>query len=113
MGQKIENRIKEDILPVLKKLKLRGTSAKYVSILEARLMDLVYSNNPSAKINFLTPQEREICTLIKEGLTTKEIASILSLSSKTIDRHRDNIRKKAGLANDKISLSDWLLQTTP
>jgi DNA-binding NarL/FixJ family response regulator len=53
--------------------------------------------------NMLTPRQREILHLIAEGLTTKEIASKLDLSVKTIETHRSqimdrlNIRDIAGL----------------
>ena len=45
----------------------------------------------------LTPREREVLQLLAEGLSSKEIASKLGLSSKTVDVHRKQIMDKLGL----------------
>lgn len=45
----------------------------------------------------LTEREIEILELLKTGRTTKEIASHLDLSVRTVDLHRSNIKRKLGL----------------
>lgn len=45
----------------------------------------------------LTPREREIVQLISEGLTSKEVASRLDISLRTVDTHRANVMRKLGL----------------
>lgn len=45
----------------------------------------------------LTPREREILQLIAEGRTSKEVASRLALSVKTVEAHRSNIMNKLDL----------------
>lgn len=47
----------------------------------------------------LTNREREVLQLVAEGNTTKEIAEILNLSTKTIDSHREHIMEKLGIRN--------------
>lgn len=47
----------------------------------------------------LSEREREILQLIAEGLSTKEIASKLNLSEKTIAAHREHIMQKLGMHN--------------
>ncbi|MGH9734246.1 MAG: response regulator [Candidatus Acidiferrales bacterium] len=42
----------------------------------------------------LTPREREIVQLLAEGRTSKEIATLLRISSKTAETHRANIMRK-------------------
>lgn len=45
----------------------------------------------------LTPREREVLDLVHQGQATKEIASALGLSARTVDIHRANIKRKLGL----------------
>jgi len=45
----------------------------------------------------LSTREREILQLIAEGRAAKEIASVLSISIKTVAFHRENIKRKLGL----------------
>ncbi len=47
----------------------------------------------------LTGREREVLQLVAEGNTTKEIASILCLSVKTVDTHREHIMEKLSIHN--------------
>jgi DNA-binding NarL/FixJ family response regulator len=57
----------------------------------------VSSSEPSWEI--LTRREREVIKLIAEGKRTKEIATYLSLSPKTIEKHRTNLMRKLDLHN--------------
>jgi DNA-binding NarL/FixJ family response regulator len=45
----------------------------------------------------LTKREREVIKLIAEGYKTREIAEYLSLSPKTVEKHRTNLMKKLDL----------------
>jgi DNA-binding NarL/FixJ family response regulator len=45
----------------------------------------------------LTPREREVIQLLAEGKSAKEVASVLNLSTKTAETHRNNIMRKLGL----------------
>jgi DNA-binding NarL/FixJ family response regulator len=51
------------------------------------------------KITGLTPRELEIVLLITDGLSYKEVASQLDLSTRTIETHKNNILKKLELKN--------------
>jgi DNA-binding NarL/FixJ family response regulator len=45
----------------------------------------------------LTRREKEIAALVARGLTSRQIASKLVLSTRTVDKHVTNILKKLGL----------------
>lgn len=53
--------------------------------------------SPSESFPVLTPREREVLQLISEGASVKKIASILRVSTKTIETHREHIMKKLNI----------------
>lgn len=55
--------------------------------------------------NELSLREIEIIKLLKEGLSSKEIASRLQISARTAEVHRHNILKKLGLKNTASLIS--------
>ena len=48
-------------------------------------------------VNNLTPREQEVLTLLADGESNAEIAEKLSISPKTVSRHRENIMQKLNL----------------
>ena len=61
---------------------------------EDRVQELLLSK---PQIDELTPAERNILKLIAEDRTSKEIASHLQISAKTVENHRLNICHKLNL----------------
>jgi DNA-binding NarL/FixJ family response regulator len=57
----------------------------------------------------LTDRESEVVTLIAEGHSSREIAELLVLSEKTVERHRSNIFDKLGL-RDRVALTRWAIR---
>jgi DNA-binding NarL/FixJ family response regulator len=52
----------------------------------------------------LTARESEVVKLIAEGNSGREIAAILSISERTVERHRANVLEKLGL-RDRVALT--------
>ena len=52
------------------------------------------SERPAAALAQLTDREREVLTLIAEGLSSKQIAERLGVSLKTVESHRANLMDK-------------------
>lgn len=52
------------------------------------------STTHSSVPSILTPREREVLQLLAEGKTTKQIASCLHISIKTVETHRQKIKDK-------------------
>uniref|UniRef100_UPI00263765D4 response regulator transcription factor n=1 Tax=Ferrovum sp. TaxID=2609467 RepID=UPI00263765D4 len=50
----------------------------------------------------LSAREAEVATLARSGLATKEIASKLGLSYKTVASQKSSIRRKLGLKNNRM-----------
>jgi predicted ATPase/DNA-binding NarL/FixJ family response regulator len=59
--------------------------------------------------SILTPRQWEICELIAEGLDTKELATKLVLSQRTIEGHVQNILNKLNLDN-RAGIVTWTLR---
>ncbi len=95
----VKDNAANDIMAALEKV---VTGEPYISpiMLEAgrrrshRVQELLL-NKP--QIETLTPSERRILKLIGEDYTSKEIASFLKLSVRTVDNHRQNICRKLNL----------------
>jgi two-component system, NarL family, response regulator NreC len=57
----------------------------------------------------LTVREEEVLKLLAEGKTVRKAATVLGLSSKTVDSHKFNLMRKLGLHN-KAELVMWAVQ---
>ena len=54
-------------------------------------------SKPSSEMEKLTKREQEVVALIAEGYRTREMAELLSVSHKTVERHRTNLMRKLGV----------------
>ena len=100
------------IVPIVKKIKQQVIpQGQYYTELLERKLELITSSLgrkiSQAKLK-LTPRELEICSLIKNGITNKGIVDLLNISLATVEKHRENIRKKFNISNKKINLSTFL-----
>ena len=57
----------------------------------------------------LSPRELEILQLIAEGHSGRQIAEHLTISEKTVERHRSNILAKLGLT-DRVQLTRYAIR---
>ena len=104
---------KELVLPYVEKLKnssLQSEQTTLVSILESNMNEIFspFVTRLSSRLLSLTPTEIKIASLIKDGKSSKEIASLLHASENTIRSHRFHIRSKLQLKNKKVNLRSYL-----
>jgi PAS domain S-box-containing protein len=114
LEERILTNIKELVLGFLEKLKESNPNdiqKAYIDIIEYNLNDIItpFVQTLSSGYLNLTPTEIRIANLIKQDKTTKDIAEMLKMSSRTIDNHRYSIRKKLKLNNTKTNLTSHLL----
>jgi DNA-binding NarL/FixJ family response regulator len=76
-------------------------SATFDAVLEGEI------NPQLQKVKFLSPSERTILRLIAQGKNSKEIAELLTISIRTVQKHRANIIAKLELPAGVDSLSLW------
>jgi PAS domain S-box-containing protein len=108
------NNMQKLVMPQIKKLRALGLPAAALAHLEVLSENLSHVTQPLLKgksfaLLNLTEAELQIANLIKQKKSTREIAAITGLSPRTVDRHRDNIRKKLGLSNSKINLTTYIM----
>ena len=101
------------VLPCIEKLKagkLQERQRALLGLLETNLRDITSPMMRSLSMQHLrfTPAEIQIASCIRHGRTTRDIAELLQLSIKTVNFHRNNIRRKCGITNKKLNLRTFL-----
>jgi DNA-binding NarL/FixJ family response regulator len=89
---------------------MRGDSYLYPSAVTAIVRDYVErGGRGEEQFDVLTPRELEVLKLIAEAHTSKEIAKMLWISIKTVERHRQNILDKLGM-RDRVELTRYAIR---
>lgn len=91
---------------------MRGESFLYPGAITALIRDYLQRDRQGERLpaNILTAREEQITKLIAEGNSAKQIAESLSISVKTVDRHRANILQKLGMRN-RLDLTKFAIRT--
>jgi len=96
------------LMPILHALAFDVTKKqrKYVELLRDNLEQIAspFVSRLSERFHSLTPTEISICNMVRNGMRTKEVAELRGVSAATISRHREHIRSKLGIANQKVNL---------
>jgi DNA-binding CsgD family transcriptional regulator len=113
LGEKVLSNVKELLVPFLDKLsrtQLNARQGAYLDVLRSTLEEIIspFSRELSSKYLSLTPTEIQVAKLVKEGKKSKQIAEMMGLSTRTVESHRDNIRKKLGLKGKRNLRSSLL-----
>ena len=114
LEERIRANSKELVLPYIEKLEntpLDDRQKAYLSIFVSNLNDIIspFSSSLINGYRKLSSSEIQVSDLIKHGKRTKEIAELLSLSARTVESHRKNIRRKLGLSNKRANLRSHLM----
>lgn len=110
--QQVITNVEQAIIPTLLRMKEASLPAQVrnFDIMEKELREIVSPFLETVKNKFtkLSPRELEVCRLIKNGMTSKEIAEALKVSLLTVHKYRELIRKKLNLVNDDTNLQTYL-----
>ncbi|MBN2227144.1 MAG: PAS domain S-box protein [candidate division Zixibacteria bacterium] len=108
----IQANINRVIMPIIQTLHQKANSdhVQYITLLEDALKDISSPFIRDLETNHtkLTPRELEICNMIKNGMSSKDIAVNLGISSQTVDKQRTHIRKKLALTKQGVNLVSFL-----
>jgi PAS domain S-box-containing protein len=114
LEEKVLANVRGLLLPCLERLKgchLNDRQKVYTDILETNLQTIIspFLHSMSSRSQNFTPAEIQVAGLVKDGKTSKEIAALMNVSERGVEFHRNNIRRKLGLANAKKNLRSYLL----
>lgn len=90
---------------------MRGEPFVYPGAVKALIRDYVdrVQSGEEPSRDPLSRRESEVIKLIAEGHTSKEIAALLVISEKTVERHRANVLMKLGLRN-RVDLTRYAIR---
>ncbi|MES0489002.1 MAG: response regulator transcription factor [Leptospirales bacterium] len=92
-----------NIIEAVKKV-LNGGSYASKELLDTLLDDMNHGKAGNVGIQVLTPREKEILRMVALGETSNAIGQALDISPRTVENHRNNIRKKL----DLVDLADMV-----
>lgn len=110
LKDQIMHNIEHVLLPALEKIQLNNGEPRYIDQFRSDLeqMTSAFGRTLISTGKKLTPREIEICRFVKNGLRNKEIAEILNISIRTVEKHRRMIRNKLGINNKRVNLQTHL-----
>jgi DNA-binding NarL/FixJ family response regulator len=90
---------------------MRGEAFLYPGAMTPLIRDFLRRarNRTAVPEDPLTPREQEVVKLIAESYSTRQIADLLTISEKTVDRHRTNILEKLGM-HDRVQLTRYAIR---
>ena len=109
--RQVLKRIRTLIMPIIENLRQGRDPERYQTDLD--LLSNYVKNltsdlaNDIKKVDFLSASELRITSMIKNGMTSEEIARHLCISPATVKTHRKNIRKKLNLQNSGVNMKTY------
>lgn len=114
LEERLQGNINELILPLIELMRngaLLDRERNCLNLLEANLKEITspFLQTLTAVYKTLTPQEVRIARMVRDGQNSKQMAELLGVSQVTVEKHRNNIRKKLGLVHGGTNLRSFLL----
>ena len=88
---------------------LRGEPFLYPGALTTLIREFLARAADGEERDLLSPREEEVLKLIAEGHSGKDIAEMLFISPKTVERHRANLLAKVGV-KDRLELTRYAIR---
>jgi len=113
LEERIRSNYESLIRPLLTSLKNgleKESQRNLAESIESNLENLIsrFSKKISESGADFTPKEIQIASMIRQGMSNKEIATALNNSVRTVTNYRDRIREKLNLKNTKTNLRSYL-----
>jgi len=112
IAEQLQTNIDRLVYPLIRYLqeKAGADCEQYISVIKASLADITspFLASLESKYVRLTRRELEICNMIRNGFSSKEIATALGSAEQTVLKQRTSIRRKLGISGKDINLSTFL-----
>jgi PAS domain S-box-containing protein len=112
LEEKVNTTIKSKVMPIIMELlseeRIKRFWPQINSMAEHLNSITTKSELHSEIISVLTETEMRIAAMVKNKMSSKEIASVMFISLETVKAHRKNIRRKLEIHNTKHKLSEYL-----
>ncbi len=114
LTRSIESNLELVTFPLISQLRISATipQKEILDLLESRIKhvtrDLSITTRTGTQGANLTRRQILICEMIRDGMTSKQIASALDCAPSTINNHRNTIRQRLGLAGETVNLQAFL-----
>jgi hypothetical protein len=113
--QRISQNVEIFVKPLIDQLKSEDFPEQVRSLVETLELSLKnvfgdYTHDLAKVFSHFTPREMQVADLLRSGLPSKQIASVMGISVEKVNSHRNNIRKKLGVEATGKYLSVWLRQ---
>lgn len=115
--QRIASQVQENIdtivMPLIFDLERQLSDTTHEGTIRLLQQNLAEVTNPiisnlSRRFRSLTVRELQICKMIRQNLSSKEIGDVLHIAPATVHRHRESIRRKLKLKGEKVNLAAWM-----
>ena len=110
--RQIQGNVEKVLMPMVYALAMEVPKGqrRYVELLRDNLEEIAapFISQLSDAHRSLTMTEIGICNMIRNGLTSKEIARMRGGSDATVSRHRERIRRKLGITGSATNLASYL-----
>ncbi|MBD3169384.1 MAG: PAS domain S-box protein [candidate division Zixibacteria bacterium] len=110
--QRIQSNIDKIVVPLIRTLaqRLDENNREYLTLLENSLNEIFspFVDKLQREFSLLAPRELEICNMVRDGMSSKQIASLLNISEQTVLKQRKRIRKKLRINSKRINLASYL-----
>jgi DNA-binding NarL/FixJ family response regulator len=109
-GYVLKSVVDEDLVSACRAA-VRGEAFVYPGAMGALVRDYLdrLARGERVPATVLTPREDEVLKLIAEGRSSREIAAILSISVKTVEKHRSHILARLGMT-DRTQLTRYAIR---
>ena len=112
LEKKVNTIISTKVMPVIKGLLTEKSIKRFwpeISSMAEHLNSITTKSELHRNIIYvLTETEMKIAAMVKNKMSTKEIAKVMYVSLETVKAHRKNIRKKLKIHNTRQKLSEYL-----